>query len=96
VRAATFAHAVALRDNDVQAVQRIANAVTGFEARLPHGKDVRDILEHFDDYRLGQGRLQKKDKMGDLLQWVEDDASGPVLVLGARYRFPASTAVAAS
>jgi hypothetical protein len=96
VRAATFGQAVADRDNDTLASQRIATALAGFESRLPHGKDVRDVLEHFDDYRLGQGHLQKKDEMGDLLQWTEDDGTGPVLVIGGRYRLPGATAAAAA
>ncbi len=47
---------------------------------------MRDILEHFDEYRRGRGRLQRREEMDDLLEWMEDENGSPVLVLGARFR----------
>lgn len=60
---------IALR-NTVRAVERIrrkrqgqaardaAEGLRQFHARVPGLKDARNVLEHFDDYRDGRGRLQ--------------------------------------
>ena len=34
-------------------------ALDAFNRRVPRVKDVRDVLEHFDEYRRGKGRLQR-------------------------------------
>lgn len=36
-------------------------AIALFDAQLPDAKDARDVLEHFDDYAQGRGRLQVRD-----------------------------------
>lgn len=37
-----------------------AVAVSNFDARVPGLKDARDQIEHFDEYLLGVGRLQRQ------------------------------------
>ena len=47
-------------------------ATNAFDARVPHAVDLRDVLDHFDAYALGKGRLQ--DPNGFLpVAWYEDD-----------------------
>jgi hypothetical protein len=38
----------------------IDDALRGFHAGLPDVKDVRDVMDHFDDYATGKGKLQAK------------------------------------
>ncbi|MEW6475335.1 MAG: hypothetical protein AB1679_24025 [Actinomycetota bacterium] len=40
--------------------QRITDAVDTFKASLPGIVDMRDVVEHFDAYLDGKGKLQKK------------------------------------
>ena len=42
--------------------QRIDAAIQAFKQGLPQAKDARDVLEHFDDYAAGTGRIQEKDR----------------------------------
>jgi hypothetical protein len=59
---------------DVLDSQEIREAVTGFEERVPHAKDIRDFLEHFDDYAKGQGlkQLPQPEDLGTLTIDDED------------------------
>ena len=93
VRAASFARQVAQDRGDSEGHTRLENAIRSFEDAVPNGKNVRDILEHFDDYRRGRGHLQRREEMGDLLEWIEEENGGPVLVLGATFRLVAKDAV---
>jgi hypothetical protein len=38
---------------------RIAAAIAKFRQELPDAEDMRDILDHFDRYEIGQGYLQR-------------------------------------
>lgn len=38
---------------------RLAGEIAEFDAAVPAAKPGRDILEHFDDYARGEGRLAK-------------------------------------
>ena len=38
----------------------VGAALSAFDAVAPDAKDVRDVLDHFDDYLLGIGRLQRR------------------------------------
>jgi hypothetical protein len=62
--------AVALRDlrRAVELVRKVAPkaawsgidlALNEFDAVVPHTQDLRDVLEHFDDYARGDGKLQR-------------------------------------
>jgi hypothetical protein len=42
--------------------QKISRAIADFENALPDVKNARDVLEHFDDYTKGEGRLQQAEK----------------------------------
>jgi hypothetical protein len=37
----------------------IDRALNEFERKVPHAVDLRDVLDHFDDYARGKGELQK-------------------------------------
>lgn len=58
LRAARVARPLATgQDHD-----RITAAIQAFERWLPQAKDARDVLEHFDDYAAGTGRIQENDR----------------------------------
>lgn len=38
---------------------RAEAALSAFDVRVPNATDVRDLLEHFDEYERGKGKLQK-------------------------------------
>jgi hypothetical protein len=42
------------------ASESLAAALTDFEQQVPNAVQLRDVLEHFDDYSTGQGRLQRE------------------------------------
>jgi len=64
-------YAVALR-NVIRAVGMarpsapcaIDDALAHFDAAVPNGVKMRDMLEHFDDYETGKGKLQKARNIG--------------------------------
>jgi hypothetical protein len=39
---------------------RLDHAIAAFDAAVPDAKPGRDILEHFDDYARGMGKLQRE------------------------------------
>jgi hypothetical protein len=43
-----------------EAKQLLANALARFDAALPGVKAARDIIEHLDEYAIGEGREQEK------------------------------------
>lgn len=53
------------------------HAVDRFVAEVPGLKDARDMLEHFDDYESGRGRLQHRAgaQEAGLLLFYESDGS---------------------
>lgn len=40
-------------------LQAVSDAVEAFDSEMPHVTNLRDVLEHFDDYAIGEGRLAK-------------------------------------
>ena len=40
--------------------ERLDREAKAFDVAVPSAKDARDILEHFDDYARGEGKLAKK------------------------------------
>lgn len=98
---ATQALAVAAAYGLADAAGRVREAIAAFDEAVPDSKPVRDVLVHIDEYRAGNGRLQRAPKggkgaaMGELFEWVERDPAGPVLVLAGRYRLPLPLAKAA-
>lgn len=42
-----------------QARDMITAALAKFDSAIPGGKDARDVIEHFDEYSQGVGRLQQ-------------------------------------
>jgi hypothetical protein len=77
--------AVALRDlrRAVELVRRVAPrvawsdidlALNAFDAVVPHTEDLRDVLEHFDAYATGDGKLQKGKELrpeSPVTSWTE-------------------------
>ncbi len=53
-------HILRLRDRYRSSTedQRLIDASEAFDEAFPHARDLRDILEHLDDYAEGIGRLQ--------------------------------------
>jgi UDP-N-acetylmuramoylalanine-D-glutamate ligase len=51
--------------------ERISRAIVEFDDAIPHAMDVRNILDHFDEYESGTGRLQNEGDTG-LIEWYED------------------------
>lgn len=45
----------------------VARAAAAFDARLPHLKDVRDLITHFDEYDRGNGRLQARSAVPEVI-----------------------------
>lgn len=39
---------------------RLDQAIEGFDVAVPDARHARDVLEHFDEYARGEGRLQRK------------------------------------
>jgi hypothetical protein len=44
---------------DREAQQAIEDAIAAFDQAAPDVKSLRDVLSHYEDYALGNGRLQK-------------------------------------
>lgn len=84
----TLLFAIALRQL-VRAVEfcqphsasRIDRALNRFKAAVPAWLDLRDVVEHFDDYERGKGNLQESGRMGSLLEWFEYDGTTRRLVI---------------
>jgi hypothetical protein len=64
------------------AVPGIEDAQRAFEAAAPRLRDIRDVLEHLDEYRLGTGNLQRAGDLGQLVLTVHTGAGHRVLRLG--------------
>lgn len=60
--------------SQMTASDEIVLAVKEFEARVPHVKDMRDFLEHFDDYAASRGRktVPKSEDLGGLSHDTDD------------------------
>lgn len=64
-------------------------AVAQFRRDVGHLKDVRDILEHVDEYVVGQGDRQLDGSIGDLtFHYRGDHESLTLLVSGLSVRLP--------
>ena len=50
---------VLTQEHDDSRRQVISDAIGASETQMPGAKDIRDVLEHFDDYELGDGRLSR-------------------------------------
>ncbi len=57
VRAAEFCRE---RASDAEVKKRIKTCIAEFEAAFPHVRYIRDVIEHFDEYATGDGRLQQR------------------------------------
>lgn len=80
-----------------QALQILEEGLDAFAAAVPGGKDARDVIEHFDEYTQGRGRLQQPEVLPQQRQpdeaqaerfridfrWDEDpEQRRPILVVG--------------
>lgn len=43
--------------------KEIKEALERFDQEVPHGKAIRDVLTHFDDYERGRGKMQKSGEL---------------------------------
>ena len=49
----------------------IEQALSEFDAAFPTAKDIRDVLDRFDDYALGHGKLQDEIRAFSTNEWYE-------------------------
>lgn len=61
-----------LRDLGVDVAEDLAN----FDQSFPNAIDIRDVLEHLDDYLIGAGKLQKKRGLPLTLQYRSNPTAG--------------------
>lgn len=75
-------------------------AGAAFDARVPHAKDFRDVLEHIDEYAAGEGRLQAGDldarKFGLRVSFDVADSTGEVTLLMGQRSLPVKDAAHAA
>lgn len=45
-------------------------ALATFDSKVPRAQALRDMIEHFDEYGVGTGRLQKTSEAGPLLEFT--------------------------
>lgn len=60
----------------------IERALEDFDKELPGAVEARDVLEHFDDYALGVGRLTKKEQVPIVVEWFENRGDDLAIYLG--------------
>ena len=60
----------------------IRRALVAFDEALPTAKDLRDVLDHFDDYALGRGKLQDSKRPWPLIEWYEESTDTYRLNIG--------------
>jgi hypothetical protein len=89
-----YLFAIALRDvlRAAEFVKRCADkadrpairaAIASFKKRLPHATDLRDILEHLDEYSAGNGKLRRDRKHAyPITLWYEHTADNYALNVG--------------
>ncbi len=66
---------------------RIDAANAAFDAALPGAKDARDVIEHFDEYWVGEGYLQRDAPHPRvLLEWIEATGGDVRFALGLSRR----------
>jgi hypothetical protein len=63
LRAAEMARSSSFRSHRARRI--LDDAVDQFEADLPDLVNARDIIEHFDEYAVGQGKLQRAEQKAD-------------------------------
>ena len=66
-------------------VPGVSEAKAKFEAAIPGIKDARDVLEHFDDYALGVGKLQQRGALREFFTIVERNGTYATLNVAARF-----------
>jgi hypothetical protein len=80
---------------------RLADVLAEFNNALPRAEDARNVLEHFDEYALGEGRLQRRERAagGDVTMYpvlaIWEDGRCVVVVGPLRIDVPAAAAAAA-
>ena len=60
-------------------------AVAKFEKRVPDAVHARNIVEHFDEYERGVGRLQKGGDVGQVMEWFVRDGVTYQLHISGKY-----------
>ena len=109
-QADAYLYALALR-NLIRAVDFVRNqtagdqmkaidtAIAAFDAQIPDAENVRHVLEHFDEYKVGKGDLQRKPpgrKGFPSVTWHERDGSTHVLWVAITGRQPYRLDIAAA
>ena len=60
----------------------IEAGIATFESKMGAAKDTRDVLDHFDDYVVGDGKLQKGSGRPMYVEWQERDGTTVRLCIG--------------
>lgn len=71
-------------------VPGVSEAIAEFNRQVPQVIEARDVLEHFDDYRLGEGNLQRAGQCGVFFTVVEMEGAYKTLDIAGRYRIGTS------
>jgi len=75
-------------------------AGAAFDVRVPEAKNFRDVLEHIDQYAVGEGRLQADDpeaqRFGLRVDFDTADPSGHVTLLMGERSLPVKDAALAA
>jgi hypothetical protein len=74
----------------------IRRALVEFDHALPTAKDLRDVLDHFDDYALGRGKLQDRKRPWPVIEWYEESPDTYRLNIGVGGKLLAVEVAAAS
>lgn len=60
----------------------IEAAIATFDSAVPHCVNLRDVIEHFDDYELGIGKLQRQRVLLKVpSDWFEHDGTSTIFHL---------------
>jgi len=60
-------------------------ALAKFREQVPDADKIRNITEHFDAYERGEGRLQEKGQVQEIIDWYEFDGKTYRLNISGRY-----------
>jgi hypothetical protein len=60
-------------------------ALATFRERVPDATKVRNVIEHFDAYERGEGRLQEKGQLEEIIDWYEFDGETYRLNISGKY-----------
>lgn len=88
LRAAVWAR----NHSEGEAMAAIGKAISEFDSAVPRAREVRDIIEHFDEYERGRGDLQKNGSMKSPLEYTARFEEEYLLALADTHKLDARSA----